>query len=253
MSAGGGRMMTGIALLAAGIFAASMAHAIEQPEVSITWNAPAGAEGAKSDLEPACGDTTRADTLYLNFRLAEDHPAFSGTTAIIMFHTSFGDTLTPFWKTIEYPDKPTHVRVEFPSDTGNASFRAAAAVSGFGDFAYYTEPDKAIVRMIYAVPSIAAPPIAGGRDYCMARIIISHSADRPGCDVPMCVEFFDSEFKFSLNQPMVKGQQTYASFASMNSKSGVVCAPHRLNARQRKVVKLPPLPRNKPPGIGTPR
>jgi len=217
------------------------ARAAEKPEMLLSWNAPHGAPRASSGLVRNCGDTAAVDTLYLSYRLAEDHLALTGATALVMFHTSFGDSLSPFWITTEYPEKPRHLRVEFPSDTG-AVFRAGWASVGFGDYAYYTEETRAIVRMIYAVPAFAADPIAGGRTYSLARILIDRTAARPGCDQAICVELFDAEFKFSINQPTTKGAQVRQSFATVNSESGIVCAQHRLIAEHREEVKLPPLP-----------
>lgn len=232
-------MTAGCRLAAASFLAAllwsgsAQAAPDNRPELFLTWNAPYGKPGAKTELDRACGDSTGADTLYMSFRLKDPEPVFSGLTGIVFFHAQLAESLATPWTTDS--QKPPFLQVEFAQDT-SGFFNGAWPTRGFGDWRYYPEPTRGIVRMLYAVPSIHSQPIVADRVFCFARIIVSRAMG-DACEDALCVEWMESKFSFSINDRDALGLEGRTNFVTVNSPAGLACAKYRLLAERREAER----------------
>lgn len=223
--------LAGLLILA--LTAGPAAAAGPGPELLLSWGAPYGQNNALSNVNRDCADSTAADTLYLSYRLREAEPVMSGMTTILFFSASLGDTMSPPW---HHPGpKVPFLHVEFPKDTTSA-FRRGWTSGGFGDWRYYPERNRGIVRMIYAVPANMAQPIAAGRTFCFARVILD-PLPKGACAQPLCVEWREAKFSFSINERDVLGEQVHDSFVSVNSATGLACGGNRRAALERAAAE----------------
>lgn len=221
-----------VATLGTGVAAAEAGPNDRSPELLLSWDAPYGSRGAKTGLVRECGDSTLKDTLYLSYRLAEGEPVFSGIVGTVVFLPQFEDSLAEFWNIEGH--NPPFMRVEFPSDTNDA-FRAGWKAKGVGGYRFFPDPKQGMLRLIFAVPAHEAQPIGAGT-YSFARVIINRPVGSERCDQGLCVEFRDAKFSYSINQVSVRGEQTRASFATVNSPSGIACAKYRRLSDERRAA-----------------
>jgi len=208
------------------VLAPPPAHAAES-EVFLSWHAPWGRPGASSTLVRPCIDTTRVDTLYLSVRSGRSSPGVFAFSADLWFHPGSTDSLGPFWKRGYYPERPTFLRVECPSDSADGSHSPFAAPT-FGDFTWDYTTMRARLRMVYAVPSTMAKPADGDAIYTLARVLLGRPPVRFSmCDQPVCVEVFQVGLTLGLKEPTRNVSVGDHRFAAINSPDERVCLPYQ--------------------------
>jgi hypothetical protein len=200
----------------------ALAEASQLPQLYLSWNAPYGAPGATDTLTAACGDTSRADTLYLSFDPRRDSPTFFGMIAVINVRPAPGETLGRYWELGDAQGKDKRLRADLDLD-GTLPCPQPWKMSGYSRNLINDFADGVVINLLYAVRSIDAAPVKAGTIYCFARLIFFHRPGEPtGCPAPACIEWESAQLGFGPGQA-VDVDTGGARFVSWNSPTGAIC------------------------------
>ena len=198
--------------------------AAPKPQLYLSWNAPYGTQRAAANIDAACGDTSRVDTLYLSFDPGKDAPDFRGLSANLYFHAEEGATLADHWKKGSGING-SPLRVIFESDPERefiTLWTPQAAGAPFYDFV----SGSGRLRIIYAISGGSGDGVKHGKVHGFARVLVRRPAEgASGCGVPMCVEWHSSWLAYNLKDE--KDANKGDRWVSMNSPQGKVCDPIR--------------------------
>ncbi len=208
----------------------------EEPKIYLAWNAPYGSPRARDNIEVACGDTTRRDTLYVSFDPGRDLEKFYGMSVTLRFHAAEGDTLGPLWWFGGGESNPRNIRILFPVEPGWPC-RGPWKVQGVGVPSYARTPEGGLLDVMYAVNSDSAKALPRDR-YCFARIVFPRpTRDMANCRQPICIECVQSEIGYEVGAPAALAGIGGSRFAGWNSPGTEVCAKYRAS---RKVAPWRP-------------
>lgn len=184
------------------------------PQFFLSWGRPWGDPAAMQSRRPACGDTTRADTLYLCFRSGVDIPGFAAFTAEITVHAERPETLGTYWHFERGAPNQSGVAVRFQPEEGDTAWVQPWRSNGNGGVGYLRTKTAGRLRMIYAVEPKKAVPLQGNLVYTFARIAVkARASGLSGCEQGIALELTqatiaaDSLREFSVN----KGGWRYAT------------------------------------------
>lgn len=192
-----------------------------QPQLFLTWKAPAGLPRATHRLTGSCADTARIDTLFLCVRTGRNRPGLAAMSAILLFSPEEGDTLGPFWHFKRGWENEGNLLVDFDRVaimTGSSPWEGM----GYGTVSYDHRSGRGRLDLDFRLPADLPKPLLGDETYVFARVRIRHRrADLAGCSQPVCVEFASTQLKF------VTGRQIDVSVGDRmvvwNSPDGSVC------------------------------
>ena len=189
----------------------------EHAELLLSWNAPWGSPRAQRARVPACADSTRADTLYMSIRTGEPVQQLQGFTAKLVVHAVGSDTLGDWWRaTSKGGANAGGVRVEWASQHEWEGALRPFRAPGQGFSVFESFPFTARVRMIFAVASPDAAPVAAEPLYALARVIFEHRPQGKiaGCDRPVVIEWSEATLAMGARgEPPVSRGERFVSFA----------------------------------------
>src|SRR5439155_11415522 len=140
----------------------------EEAGLFLSFRAPHGAQAARDTVYSACDDTSRADTLYLCFRVGRPTPPLSRMSAVIYFHPQPGDTLRDFWFFKPGWPNANNLMVDF-SPGGVPNTDSPFLMPGIADAVYDPRSSQGRLELNYEEPDKElAAPLEPGRQYCFA-------------------------------------------------------------------------------------
>ena len=214
----------------------------ENAQLFLSWNAPWGMRGASTTRMPACGDSSRADTLYLSFYAGRRVEYFTGATAELKFLATGSDTLGPWWHMeSKGGENGGNMRVEWgpsPDMPGPQPWPQ----EGHGFALLDHTPGALRLRLLCAMPLEQAQPIDSTVTYTLCRVILKHRPARrlAGCEQAVCVEWTKATFGFALkDEPEVRRGERFVGYGP----SRAVCEPFHQAQVQAWKPKAPRLHR----------
>jgi hypothetical protein len=194
----------------------------------LSWGAPFGTPGARSDVALSCGDTSRADTLYLSIETGRDLPRLFGMFARLAIRPAPGDSLGAFWGLGKDGANQGGLPIQMDAD-GTFPCAQPWLHPGIGGALYEFAPGGGELTTIYAVTPDDAAPLSGRTRYCFARMFLLHRRCRlEGSHQPVCIEWREGGYSGGGDDIIVRGGP--ARFVSVNSPDGGVCAFYRHRA-----------------------
>lgn len=176
---------------------------VRENRIFLSARAPFGAPGALTTLAPACGDTTRRDTLYLCFEPAKDESTMIGFSAEVHVYAQPGDTLGSFWAMERGGANNGGMVVTFGPDETFPQPQPWP-VQGVGSALYDRTPASARFRFLYAMPLGKAGPVQAGRRYVLGRILLgSKHAGLEGCERPVCIEWHTATVQYRAGEKLI--------------------------------------------------
>ena len=216
-------------------------------QVFLAWNAPYATPGARDNIQVACGDTARRDTLYVSFDPGRDYQTFYGMSVTLSFHAAPGDTLGPLWWFGGGESNPRNVRILFPVVPGWPC-PGPWKTQGMSLPNYGRTSQGGMLDVMYAVSSDSAKALSKGR-YCFARIVFPRpTRDLANCDQPICIECVQSEIGYQIGAKAAGLGAGGHRLVSWNSPGGKVCEPFR---GARRVAPWQPNTRRGEPAADT--
>lgn len=177
------------------------------PQFFLSWGRPWGEEGAEPLRTATCGDTTRADTLFLCLRPGVDMPSLVAFTADLRFHSEPPETLGTFWHFERGAANQSGLSVRFQPAEGEAGWVQPWRTAGNGGVGWTRTRRSGLLRMIYAVPPRDSVPLRGDRVYLLARIAVQpRRTDLTGCEQAIAIELAraslatDGQHEFAVTQ-----------------------------------------------------
>jgi hypothetical protein len=210
-------------------FDSTLGDSFAEPRIFMAWRAPYGTPGALSNLDLACDDTSRVDTLYLSFETGRDLPGFFGMSAKLRFYPAEGDTLGPFWFFGREGRNPGALMIQIDPD-GTFPCSQPWVRPGLGGPTFEFRPWAAELSFVYAVAVGTEAPVSGRTRYCFARVLIARNrCHLAGSRQPVCIEWAEAFYSGGgRDLPIERGP---ARYVSLNSPDGSVCDPYRRLSR----------------------
>lgn len=198
----------------------------ENAQLYLSWDAPWGSRRARAVRMPACGDSTRADTLYLSFYPGRSTEHFNGFTGQLRFLATGNDTLGPWWHMeSKGGENGGNVLVEFgpsPDIPGPQPW----PTGGRGFALIDRTPTAMRLRVLFAMTLDDAGPLDANVTYTLCRVILRHRPARrlAGCEQPVCVQWESGTLGFGLkDEPEVRRGERFVSYGAPQA----VCEPFR--------------------------
>jgi len=178
----------------------------------LSWNRPWGMPGASAVRRPRCHDAKGGDTLYLCFLPGRTSVGFCSFTAHLYFRAVNGDTLGPFW------------HMQAGGENAGAMIAQAGPDSTFPQRTPWPETAyceggmehtsrSAHVKVMAAVRYDHARPVIPDSIYTLARLVIRHARDLPGCDQPVCVEWANAQLGYWIHdEPWVNLGERFVTY-----------------------------------------
>jgi hypothetical protein len=204
------------------LIAAGRPALARDPALYLSWNAPHGMEGASENITAACGDSLRADTLYLSFDPGRDSPTFYGMTAVLSIQSPAADSLGPFWSFAV--TEPNYVGLQIELDL-DGTFPAPQPwkAAGFSRRLTDQRVGSKLISVFHVVKSTDAAPVKDGTVYCFGRLVFLHRGDEPaGCAQSVCIEWESAQLGFAPAE-VVNIDSGGSRFVSWNSADGSAC------------------------------
>ena len=201
------------------------------PRLYLSWVAPAGLPGARSNLDFTCRDTNEVDTLFLSFETGRDLPRFTRMYGRLFFRPVQEDTLGAFWDYTHEGANRGHLIIQFDPDE---SFPCAQPWlrHGRGGVSYRLEPQLGWLELAFAVRPGDAAPISGRTRYCFARVIFDQRwCHLSGVRQPVCIEW--EEARYSGGGRLFSMTGGPERFVAANSAGGKVCAARRRSQKPK--------------------
>ncbi len=210
-------------------FDSTLGDSFAEPRLYMAWKAPHGMPGARTNLDLACGDTSRVDTLYLSFETGRDLPGFFGVSARLRFHPAEGDSLGVFWSFGSDGANPGALQIQLDPD-GTFPCSQPWVRPGVGIPMFEFHPWAAQLDFVYAMIRGQEAPVSGRTRYCFARILLKRNrCALPGSRQPVCIEWAEAFYSGGgRDLPIERG---LARYVTVNSPDGSVCGPYRRFAR----------------------
>ena len=218
----------------------AIGDSVRESRLYLSWGAPYGMPGARSNLNFTCRDTSEVDTLYLSFETGRDVPRFYVMMAYLDILPAAGDSLGAFWDFSHGGTNKGALKIQVDPD-GTFPCPQPFVRSGMGIPKYDFEPAHGRLFVAYAVRMQDPAPVLASTRYCFARLLFElRRCSLPGANQPVCIEWEKAEYT-----PGARGDVTIARgaerFVSLNSPDGKVCAPYRAIGRPHVWVP-PPAP-----------
>jgi hypothetical protein len=208
----------------------------DEPSLYLSWHAPYGAAGASETLTAACGDSLRADTLYLSFDPGRDSPTFYGMIAVLNVRASSGDSLGPYWSLAVTEQNRAGLRIELGLDYDFPAPQPWKA-TGTGRQLSDKRVGSKVISMLHAVKSTDAAPVQNGTVYCFGRLVFLHRGDEPaGCGESVCIEWESAQLGFGPKEA-VDVASGGSRFVTWNSADGTACEVIRARPARWKAPK----------------
>lgn len=230
-------------------FDSTRGDSFAESQLFLSWKAPYGEPGARTNLDLTCGDTSEVDTLYLTFETGRDLRGFFGGAGKLRVHPAVGDTLGPFWRTGAGGPNSGTVRFQFDPDSTfpcpQPWVRPGISIPS-SEF----RPWGSEYSFIHAVILGDQVPISGRTRYCFGRMLFEQRRCwLPGARQPVCIEWVSAVYSGGgLDIPIESGS---ARYVTLNSPDGSVSGPYRSAQKPRRWtfdrVKPGPAP-TAPPG-----
>jgi hypothetical protein len=202
-------------------FDSTAGDSFAQPRIYLAWHAPYGSPGARANLDLACGDTSRADTLFLSFKSGRDLPRFFAMWGRLLFHPAAGESLGAFWNYGHEGANQGGIGIQLEPD-GSFPGPQPWVHNGGGAVIYESHRDTSNLDMIYAVTT----PISGRTHYCYARVLFYHRrCQLPGFRQPVCIEWVEARYSGGGNDFIIA--HSPGRWVSVNSADGSVCRPYQ--------------------------
>ena len=216
-------VLAALALLPA--LPAALRATSDESQIYLTWRAPYGTPRALTDLAVTAGDTTLEDTLYLTCDLGTDSPKLNAMTGTLRVHAQVGDTLAPYWQLGHATEEPLRVRVLWEADSARGVRWPWNGLPGAGAIHYDFDRGGGELRIIYAVPSTMARPIAYGDRFVLARLAFRRPASRADTRHPVCIEWAKATLGLGegFEPEVTRGER----FVSWNARGARVCEEFR--------------------------
>ncbi len=174
----------------------SPAPDMHDPIVHMAWGAPWGMPGAKANLEPACGDSARRDTLYLSFEPTQDESSFVGVGGEIEILAAPGDTLGTFWDMAHGGANAGGIVAQFQLG-GDAPGPSPWNAQGSGSVTYERTTRKARFKFGSVIGMFSGKPLTAHTRYTAGWIILGRRGHAlTGCETPVCISWWRGEFVF---------------------------------------------------------
>lgn len=193
-------------------------HAVAEPRVYLSWNAPWGSPRARSFIVPDCADTTHDDTLYVCFDPGRD-TTLVGVTAQLWFRPGDKDTLGHAWHFDDH--SVPRLRAHFGDQPACGALTPWGGL-GAGGARYHSLTDAGALRMIWAVAANQVAHVDSGRVYLFARVMVPRPRDPSECRRSLCIEWSSSLISFG-GRGAVQAASVARSVA-WNSAGGAACA-----------------------------
>jgi len=224
--------------IAAALALAGAARA-DDPTVYLTWNAPYGQPRATDVMVSDC-DTTRADTLWLAFDPGKKSPTFMAMNASLLIHPRSGDSLSTSWSTDTLPGFNLRFLKPEADPVPGLGYPQPWKSNGVGLRTLESAGRAMKVHLFYAISYREATSI-DRKIYVLARILIQRPAGGdPRCKEPVCIEWSEAEYGFSMSEDVTLEASGPNRFVSLNSPGGEVSVPYRKAASLH--VWKPPTP-----------
>ena len=201
--------------------------AVSPPTLYVSWGAPWGVPGARTQQNAPCGAEAAYDTLYLSFDPGRSSETFFGIMGEVYFRATAPDTLGPLWSYNDRPEIDNNFDVQFPG-LNDKSWGAPGPWKGqgFGAKKYDRTAATGRLQIVYAVPGQVTGPVTRGQRYAFARVIVPRGVTGMGsCVQPVCVEWATAGLTFEVDAGEVDAtRQGGSRFVTWNSKDGRSCA-----------------------------
>jgi len=192
----------------------------EGARIYASWHAPHGQPRATHSVQKSCRDSAVVDTLHLTFDPGRACSTFVAVTAWVWVRAVAGDSLCQPWALPRGTGLPRGIRFEFGGSPG-APFPWESP--GLGHYAYLRQGRMASqLKILYAVPPGAAARVEAGRQYGMARLLVSYPGPEAfGCEQPICIEWIEAALAYSVeDEPTVSEGVRYAGLNSVATRHG---------------------------------